>query len=426
MQSPCDSQTIHPDDAEIFFDPPLWRQRRALITDILKKHKITSVIDFGCGEGNILSFLIPVTDDEAVITRLVGVDVSHDALKLAAMQCRPWEQDYKKLREAPLSIDIYQGSVDRADSRLLGFDALVCTEVVEHLHTPVLSKFHEVVLGTYRPRVVVVTTPNAEFNIYFPQLKYGTPESVMRNDDHKFEWTRAEFEEWCRASAAEYNYSLSFTGVGSLKHADPNVGRCTQVAVFTNLNPESPPRHNSFTDEYELVEHINFPYYDAPRASSEAALERVHYYMKYFIPEERTENERPHVVEIQDLWNVLEIRQVCKTREWLLEVLAGCEEFEVEEKNMRVKVWREYDDQRSVANDESNEEQEMDEEDEEKDWDQPVEAEVERDWEEGHDVWMSERQTWVDMDDDSLWTVPWKEEEPDDEWGRLTMSGDVW
>jgi hypothetical protein len=67
---------------------------------------------------------------------------------------------------------------------------------VEHLYADVLEEFFPSTLGYYQPRVLVVSTPNAEFNVYFPNLKYGTPEQQFRHDDHKFEWTRKEFEAW--------------------------------------------------------------------------------------------------------------------------------------------------------------------------------------------------------------------------------------
>ena len=61
---------------------------------------------------------------------------------------------------------------------------------------PVLEKFWGVVLGALKPKLVIVSTPNAEFNIYFSQLNYGTPKAIFRNDDHRFEWTRREFQDW--------------------------------------------------------------------------------------------------------------------------------------------------------------------------------------------------------------------------------------
>lgn len=73
---------------------------------------------------------------------------------------------------------------------------MIISRSIEHLDPPVLEAFPVTTLGTYKPKVMVVSTPNADFNVNFPKLKYGTPESIMRNDDHRFEWTRNEFETW--------------------------------------------------------------------------------------------------------------------------------------------------------------------------------------------------------------------------------------
>ncbi|KAG0302465.1 Small RNA 2'-O-methyltransferase, partial [Dissophora globulifera] len=105
-------------------------------------------------------------------------------------------------------------------------------DIIEHLDSDVLDKFWGVVLGALRPKVVIVSTPNAEFNIYFPQLKYGTAEAIFRNDDHRFEWTRQEFQDWCTPAAEQYGYSVTFTGVGRLPNSDPEVGHCTQFAIL--------------------------------------------------------------------------------------------------------------------------------------------------------------------------------------------------
>lgn len=59
-----------------------------------------------------------------------------------------------------------------------------------------LDSFLGLTLGVYHPEILIVTTPNCEYNVNFPDLKYNTPESIFRHDDHKFEWTRKEFEFW--------------------------------------------------------------------------------------------------------------------------------------------------------------------------------------------------------------------------------------
>ena len=61
---------------------------------------------------------------------------------------------------------------------------------VEHLQQPVLSQLPNSIFGHIAPDVVVMTTPNAEFNVLFPNL------TGFRHHDHKFEWTRQQFEDW--------------------------------------------------------------------------------------------------------------------------------------------------------------------------------------------------------------------------------------
>lgn len=61
---------------------------------------------------------------------------------------------------------------------------------IEHLEPDILDSVPKVVFGQLAPKVVIVTTPNVEFNVLFPDLK------GFRHYDHKFEWTRAEFQEW--------------------------------------------------------------------------------------------------------------------------------------------------------------------------------------------------------------------------------------
>jgi hypothetical protein len=72
---------------------------------------------------------------------------------------------------------------------------------------------------------VVVTTPNAEYNVRFEGLAGGE----SRHPDHRFEWTRAEFGEWAEAVAARNGYAVRREPVGP---EDPEVGAPTQMAVF--------------------------------------------------------------------------------------------------------------------------------------------------------------------------------------------------
>ncbi|KAI9209427.1 uncharacterized protein BJ171DRAFT_486976 [Polychytrium aggregatum] len=221
----------------IRFDPPLWRQRRSLVSSLLAAHNVQSVVDYGCGEGALLEILLNSTQFD----RLIGLDISEESLYSACETCYPTDNDFRFLRELPIVLDLYLGSVDRFDSRLTGHDALVSLEVIEHLDPPVLEAYPEIVFGRYQPRLVIVTTPNAEFNVFFPNLNYGTPHATLRNDDHRFEWTRREFETWAQSIALDYGYAVSFTGVGYWYNDEKtltDIGFCTQVAIFQRNEPD--------------------------------------------------------------------------------------------------------------------------------------------------------------------------------------------
>jgi hypothetical protein len=51
----------------------------------------------------------------------------------------------------------------------------------------------------------------------------------MRHTDHRFEWTRAEFEEWANDIATRNEYRVSFKPVGEVHE---RVGALTQMAIF--------------------------------------------------------------------------------------------------------------------------------------------------------------------------------------------------
>jgi hypothetical protein len=77
-----------------------------------------------------------------------------------------------------------------------------------------------------RPKAVIVTTPNREYNVLFENLAEGR----LRHPDHRFEWTRAEFTTWAERVGSAYGYSCSFEPVGE---PHPDHGPPTQMAVFT-------------------------------------------------------------------------------------------------------------------------------------------------------------------------------------------------
>ena len=110
-------------------------------------------------------------------------------------------------------------------SDLQGFDLATVIEVIEHLDAARLRAFERVLFEQARPKTVLVTTPNAEYNVKFESL----PAGQFRHPDHRFEWTRTEFESWSNGIAAQFGYAVRFDGVGQ---ADAALGGPTQMATF--------------------------------------------------------------------------------------------------------------------------------------------------------------------------------------------------
>lgn len=196
----------------------LNEQRLDAVLGVLKDSGARSVMDLGCGEGRLLRLLLK----ERQFTRIAGMDVSHRALEMAAQNLH-----YNRLPEALKErLKLLHGSLMYRDERLSGFDAAAVVEVIEHLDPPRLAAFERVVFERARPGTVVLTTPNREYNAKWETLAAGQ----FRHRDHRFEWTRAEFEEWARRVAARAGYCVRFSPVGP---EDPAAGAPSQMGVFT-------------------------------------------------------------------------------------------------------------------------------------------------------------------------------------------------
>jgi 3' terminal RNA ribose 2'-O-methyltransferase Hen1 len=193
-------------------------QRIGSVVAALKQSGAQRVVDLGCGEGKLLRALL----EEKSFAEIAGVDVSYRALEIA--------QDRLKLDRLPQKqrdrIKLMQGSLTYRDKRLAGYDAATVIEVIEHLDPPRLSAFERVLFEFAKPGAVVMTTPNVEYNVKFE----GLPAGKLRHKDHRFEWTRNEFQNWATGVATRFGYSVRFAPIGP---EDEVAGPPTQMAVFT-------------------------------------------------------------------------------------------------------------------------------------------------------------------------------------------------
>jgi 3' terminal RNA ribose 2'-O-methyltransferase Hen1 len=193
-------------------------ERLERVADVLKASGAKSVLDLGCGSGRLLGLLLKTRQFE----RITGVDVSSRDLDTAAERLHlDTMTDSQRQR-----INLIHGALTYRDRRLAGFDAAAVVEVIEHIDPPRLTAFADAVFGTARPRTIVLTTPNAEYNAKYENL--GAED--MRHADHRFEWSRAEFSAWVEKTAADYGYEFRIENIGE---TDPELGAPTQMAVFT-------------------------------------------------------------------------------------------------------------------------------------------------------------------------------------------------
>jgi 3' terminal RNA ribose 2'-O-methyltransferase Hen1 len=173
------------------------------------------VLDLGCGSGRLLRMLM----SDPHFVEIVGMDVSTRALGIA--------RDRLKLdRMRPARVELLHGSLVYRDARLTGFDGAAVVEVVEHLDPPRLAAFERVLFEFARPATIALTTPNAEYNIRWETL----PAGQLRHRDHRFEWSRSEFEGWARGIAERHGYQVRFEGIGP---DDAEVGSPSQMGVFS-------------------------------------------------------------------------------------------------------------------------------------------------------------------------------------------------
>jgi 3' terminal RNA ribose 2'-O-methyltransferase Hen1 len=193
-------------------------ERIAAVVSAIAESGATKVLDVGCGSGNLIAALLKLHQ----VRQVTGMDVSHRALQAAARRLRLDELSPR----ARDRVELLHGSITYTDHRLRDFDAAAVVEVIEHLDPPRLGAFELSLFGDARPAVVVLTTPNAEYNALFDRL----PAGAFRHADHRFEWTRAEFSGWAATVASRHEYQVTLSGVGP---DDPALGCPTQLAVFS-------------------------------------------------------------------------------------------------------------------------------------------------------------------------------------------------
>jgi 3' terminal RNA ribose 2'-O-methyltransferase Hen1 len=220
-QPGADEVELEQEQEEEAVEKPLGlnQQRVNAVLAVLRNTGARRVLDLGCGGGKLLTELF----SDKSFSEIVGVDVSYRSLDLARQRLR---LDRLPERQAA-RVKLLHGSLTYRDKRIAGYDAAALVEVIEHLDAFRLPALERVVFEHARPGVVVVTTPNIEYNVRFETL----PAGQLRHRDHRFEWTREQFRGWANAVSQRHGYQVRFMPVGP---DEPDVGPPTQMAVFSS------------------------------------------------------------------------------------------------------------------------------------------------------------------------------------------------
>ncbi|XP_063885112.1 small RNA 2'-O-methyltransferase-like isoform X3 [Scylla paramamosain] len=208
---------------KLVFSPPLYAQRYQAVQEIITASKmpITKVVDIGSAELKFFRNLRYINGVQEVVL----VDVDEETLQSSKHRVQPLMADFLLRRQEPLTVKVVCGDARVYDPLLSGAQVVTLIEVIEHMNECDLPALVQCVFQHVRPHLVVVTTPNADFNKFFPNHTPGK----FRHWDHKFEWTAQEFQHWCLGVVEEYqDYTVEFSGCG----LGPDGTFCTQVATF--------------------------------------------------------------------------------------------------------------------------------------------------------------------------------------------------
>ncbi|KAG6331611.1 hypothetical protein ID866_7475 [Astraeus odoratus] len=280
-----------PMELKVSFFPPLYQQRRIWVLDILRRERITEVVDIGCGHGELLAALcqpapwlgprshwrkgLSLQDADNGLTslfdsvllddsetpdlhpvRIAGLDISTRALQSAAELTSP-SANTLYTRWESLEVSLWHGSLDSINPTFVDVECIVATEVIEHLTDDLVARFAPVILGVYHPRIFLMTTPSYTFNARFSPPGTSDPsgyvdptgrtDRVFRNSDHKFEWTPEEFAIWCTTVGKEWGYTAEVGSIGTALEEDPwgrdsQLGGASQTATFRRMDDSNSRR----------------------------------------------------------------------------------------------------------------------------------------------------------------------------------------
>lgn len=249
------------EEQESMFDPPLYIQRYFKVDCFIKEYndlnsdKIKVVCDLGCAELKYAKRF----RNSVLAEKVISVDLDDIGLYQTVHYLKPQLFDSIVKRTKPLTHEIYVGNVCEYDKVLSNVDCVSAIELIEHMEPEDHAAFITNVFKNIQPKLVVITTPNVEFNVLF----HNGSVTKLRHWDHRFEWTRQEFQQWCSDICKDHPYSVKFDGVGQDSKGRTENGFCSQIAVFTrdpSAEKTEPSANLNASSLYKLVDKIEYPW----------------------------------------------------------------------------------------------------------------------------------------------------------------------
>ena len=125
-----------------------------------------SILEVGCGAGNILERILPAG-------KLFGIDISSKLLRKAQNRCAG-------------QAELLAANAEKLPFRAESFDKIICTEVIEHLLSPVqcLSEIKRIAKDD---ATIVITTTNEDFLNRVKSIvwKLGIQKFLFRKGSYK-------------------------------------------------------------------------------------------------------------------------------------------------------------------------------------------------------------------------------------------------
>ncbi|XP_054008797.1 uncharacterized protein LOC128892410 [Hylaeus anthracinus] len=280
----------------IRFFPPAYVQRYTAVSDILAspkyQGKLRKVVDFGCSELGFLVYLKNISGIEEILC----VDTDRSLLETYKDKSAPLISEYLHTRTTPLTVEVCEGSVTHNDKKLEKTDAVICIELIEHLYPDTLNELPQNIFGFIKPKLAIITTPNADFNVLFPNF------SGFRHHDHKFEWTRQQFQDWAENITSKWpDYVVTFDGICKGPEGTEHLGACTQMAVFHRLT-EKDNCNLGIEGLFKTVAVHEYPFRVDIRSDEQKILDEATYYIRHLSFQDISMEEE---VPLKKLWEML-------------------------------------------------------------------------------------------------------------------------